>query len=90
MAVSISSKDEVVLEFVRDRRVLDVGCGLGKCGNLIKIHLVALRREEPEVIVIIISRWQICVGANIFMMRSFDAQVPIFHSRRLVRNITRI
>lgn len=35
---SISALDEVVLKFVEGGRVLDVGCGRGKWGHLVKIY----------------------------------------------------
>jgi ubiquinone/menaquinone biosynthesis C-methylase UbiE len=60
---SVFALDEVVLGFVKGGKVLDVGCGLGKWGNLIKVHSVVFsaRRghltdvQEPEITGIDIS-----------------------------------
>ncbi|HDD64250.1 MAG TPA: class I SAM-dependent methyltransferase [Thermoprotei archaeon] len=54
-SVSIYSMDEVILKSVKGRKVLDVGCGLGKWGHLIKTHYATIRREEPEIIGIDVS-----------------------------------
>jgi ubiquinone/menaquinone biosynthesis C-methylase UbiE len=38
MSTTTYSLDEVVLNFVAGQRVLDVGCGLGRWGHLIRVH----------------------------------------------------
>jgi 2-polyprenyl-3-methyl-5-hydroxy-6-metoxy-1,4-benzoquinol methylase len=47
--MSTSALDEVVLNFVLGRKILDVGCGLGRWGHLIRVHL-QIKGIEPEII----------------------------------------
>lgn len=63
MSSSTFALDEVVLGFVKEGKVLDIGCGLGKWGHLIKIHSCIsftiwghlVNFKEPEIIGIDIS-----------------------------------
>lgn len=55
MSITTYALDEVVLNFVTSGEILDVGCGLGRWGHLIRIHL-QIKGIEPEIIGIDIEK----------------------------------
>lgn len=56
MAVGTFGAEEVVLNFVKGRRVLDIGCGKGKYGYLVKMYLETFYGISPEVVGLDVSQ----------------------------------
>jgi len=55
MSTTTYALDEVVLNFVTGGKILDVGCGLGRWGHLIRVHL-QVEEIESEIIGIDIEK----------------------------------
>lgn len=75
---SIFALDEVVLDFVKGLKVLDVGCGGGKWGHLIKVHSIFLSVKEPKIVGTDISSAYFCKVKHIYdsIIKSHATYLP--------------
>ena len=64
MSISTYAVDEIVLRFILGKKILDVGCGLGRWGHLIRVHMLA-SGIEPLIIGVDIEEEYIRISKNI-------------------------